>query len=188
MKRLLVITVLLAAITVATEAQDTIVTYQGKSYLARVTKVEKHQIMYTTYPEADGKEYAMDVRGLREIRFYDGRHINYSDSSVVSSQGMSVYVDPVRMRSPSYYLKQSASCQFGVIGTSAAAGLFSALAATTPFNPARDPASAYILYGASAVCGIAALVLEILSISNLKKAGTSLERIHIVQNGVALDL
>ncbi len=178
----------MAAMTVAAEAQDTIVTYQGKAYLARVTKVEEHQIMYTTYPESDGKEYALDVRGLREIRFYDGRHINYCDSSVVSSQGMAVHVDPVRMRPPSYYLRQSAECQFGVIGTSVAAGLFSALAATTPVNPARDPASAYILYGASAVCGIAALVLEILSISNLKKASTSLERIHIVQNGVVLDL
>ena len=188
MKRLLAIIVLLTAMTVAAEAQDTIVTYQGKAYLARVTKVEKLQIIYTTYPESDGKEYAMNVQGLCEIRFYDGRHINYCDSSVVSSQDMAVHVDPVRMRSPSYYLRQSANCQFGVIGTSAAAGLFSALAATRPVDPARDPASAYILYGASAVCGIAALVLEILSISNLKKTSTSLERIHFVQNGVILDL
>lgn len=170
-------------------AQDTLVTAQGKAYLAVVTKVEKDMIHYTRYPQSEEAEVmTIDVHSLKEIRFYDGRYINFVKKSFENTEGLGYKVDPIRINPPSYYLKQSANCQFGVIGASVGAGFFGALAVQSTATSSSLYNSRTILYGASIACGISAFVCEIMSIVNLKKAGKSMERIHIIQNGVSLDL
>ena len=181
--------VMLCGISFSVNAQDTLVTAQGKAYLVVVTKVEKDMIYYTRYPQSEGvKEMSLDVHSLREIRFYDGRYINFMNNHYLDKEGMGVVVDPVRIMPPSYYLKQSANCQFGAFGASIGAGFFGTLGALSSAKPDYDPATSIILYGKSVVCGITAIVCEIMSMVYLKKAGKSMERIHIIQNGVSLDL
>ena len=187
--RKIIICAAIAAMCFTSNAQDTLVTMQGKAYLAVVTKVEKDMIYYTRYPQSEGdEEMSLDVHSLREIRFYDGRYVDFTDDHFLDMEGTGVVVDPVRIMPPSYYLKRSANCQFGVIGASIGAGYFGTLGALTSAKPNHDPATPIILYGASIACGITAFVCEIMSIVNLKKAGKSMERIHIIQNGVSLDL
>ena len=189
MKKILMICAAIAAMSFTANAQDTLVTVQGKAYLSVVTKVEKGMVHYTRYPQAEGdEEYTIDVHSLREIRFYDGRYVNFTNNHSLDLDGMGVVIDPVRIMPPSYYLKRSANCQFGVLGASFGAGFFGTLGAISSAKPNHDPGTPVVLYGTSIVCGITALVCEIMSIVNLKKAGKSMERIHIIQNGVSLDL
>lgn len=189
MKKILMICVAIAAMSFTANAQDTLVTVQGKAYLSVVTKVEKGQVHYTRYPKAEGdEEYTIDVHSLREIRFYDGRYINFTNNHSLDMDGTGVVVDPVRIMPPSYYLKRSANCQFGAFGSSIGAGFFGTLGALSSAKPNHDHATPIILYSTSVVCGIMVIVCEIMSMVNLKKAGKSMERIHIIQNGVSLDL
>ena len=189
MKKILMICATIVAICFFANAQDTLVTMQGKAYLSVVTKVEKNQVHYTRYPQTENdEEYTIDVHSLREIRFYDGRYVNFTDSHFAYVEGTGVVVDPVRIMPPSYYLKHSANCQFGAFGASIGAGFFGTLGALSSANPNHDPASPIILYGSSVVCGVTAIVCGIMSMVNLKRAGKSMERIHIIQNGVSLDL
>ena len=189
MKKILMLCAAIAAMCFTVKAQDTLVTAQGKAYLAVVVKVEKNMIHYTRYPQSEGSEVmTLDVHSLKEIRFYDGRYINFINKSFANTEDLSYIVDPIRINPPSYYLKQSANCQFGVIGASAGAGFFGVLAVQSTATSSSLYDSRAILYGASVICGITALVCEIMSIVNLKKAGKSMERIHIIQNGVSLDL
>lgn len=179
----------IAAMCITANAQDTLVTMQGKAYLSVVTKVEKGQVHYTRYPHVEGdEENTVDVHSLREIRFFDGRYVNFTDNHFLDIEGMGVVVDPIRIMPPSYYLKKSANCQFGAFGASIGAGFFGTLGALSSAQPNHAPATPIILYGTSVVCGITAIVCEIMSMLNLKKAGSSMERIHIIQNGVTLDL
>lgn len=189
MKKILMICAAIAAMCFTANAQDTIVTVQGKAYLSVVTKVEKGQVHYTRYPQAEGdEEYTIDVHSLQEIRFYDGRYVNFTNNHSLDMDGTGVVIDPIRINPPSYYLKQSANCQFGVIGASVGAGFFGTLAVQSTATSSSLYDSRTILYGAFIACGITAFVCEIMSIVNLKKAGKSMERIHIIQNGVSLDL
>lgn len=189
MNKILFLCMFMAAMCISSNAQDTLITAQGKAYLAVVTKVEKDQIHYTRYPQAKGdKEESLDVRALREIRFYDGRHVNYIDSNFGNIEGLNIAVDPVRMKPPSYYLKRSAYCQYGAFAASFGAGFSGALGAIVAATPNSDPSGPYFLYGASAVLGLTAIICTISSIVNLEKAGESLERIHIIQNGISFDL
>ena len=189
MKKIMLLCVMLCGVSFAANAQDTLVTAQGKAYLAVVTKVEKGMIYYTRYPQSEGdEEMSLDVHSLREIRFYDGRYVNFTDNHSLDMEGTGVVVDPIRIMPPSYYLKHSANCQFGAFGASIGAGFFGTLGALSSAKPNHDPATPIILYGTSVVCGITAIVCEIMSMVNLKKAGKSMERIHIIQNGVSLDL
>lgn len=189
MKKILMICVAIAAMSFTANAQDTLVTVQGKAYLSVVTKVEKGQVHYTRYPKAEGdEEYTIDVHSLREIRFYDGRYINFTNNHSLDMDGTGVVVDPVRIMPPSYYLKRSANCQYGAFGSSIGAGFFGTLGALSSAKPNHDHATPIILYSTSVVCGIMVIVCEIMSMVNLKKAGKSMERIHIIQNGVSLDL
>ena len=189
MKKILLVCTTLVAMCFTAKAQDTLVTILGKAYLSVITKVEKDQVHYTRYPRtAEDDEYTIDIHSLREIRFYDGRYIDFTKDHLLGMDGMGVVVDPIRIKPPSYYLQHSANCQFGAFGASVGAGFFGALGALLSAKPDHDPATPIILYGTSVVCGITAIVCEIMSIVNLKKAGKSMERIHIIQNGVSLDL
>ena len=189
MKKIFLLCVMLCGICFVANAQDTLVTVQGKVYLSVVIKVEKGMVYYTRYPQSLGdEEMLLDVHSLREIRFYDGRYVVFTDNHYLDTEGTSVVVDPIRIMPPSYYLKRSANCQFGAFGASIGAGFFGTLGALSSAQTNHDPATPVILYGTSVVCGITAIVCEIMSMVNLKKAGKSMERIHIIQNGVSLDL
>lgn len=179
----------IAAMCFTANAQDTIVTVQGKAYLSVVTKVEKGQVHYTRYPQAEGEEEnTIDVNSLREIRFYDGRYINFTETKLVGKDGMEVVIDPVRLKPPSYYLKASAGCQTGAILSSVGAGISGLGGFLVASSPNSDSMGQYMLYGLSGVLGITAIICTISSIANLNKAGRSIERIHIIQNGVSIDL
>lgn len=189
MKKIILVCAAMIAMCMTAKAQDTLVTVQGKAYLAVITKVEKDHVYYTRYPRtAEDNEYSIDIHSLREVRFYDGRYVDFTKDHLLGMDGMEVVVDHIRIKSPSYYLQQSANCQFGAFGASVGAGLFGALGALQSAKPNHDPATPIILYGTSVVCGITAIVCEIMAMVNLKKAGKSMERIHIIQNGISLDL
>lgn len=189
MKKKILLCVAIAAMCFSANAQDTLITIQGKAYLSIVNKIEKGLVFYTRFPQVEGEgEMSLDVHALREIRFYDGRHINFVEETNADNPGVNIVIDQVRMKPPSYYLKQSAYCQYGAIATSFVAGFSGALGVIVNATPNSDPSGTYILYGGSIVFGIAAIVFEFSSISNLKKAGKSLERIHIIQNGISFDL
>ena len=189
MKKFFLVCLATFAMCLTAKAQDTIVTIQGQAYLSIVTKIENNQVYYTRYPKTDDNEEMMtDLRSLREIRFYDGRYIKFSDPNFVIMEGTNVVVDPVRYNPPSYYLKASAGFQSAAILTSVVAGITGVGGAYVANIPNSDPSGQYFLYGFSAVFGVAAIICTISSIANLKKAGKSLERIHIIQNGISLDL
>ena len=188
-KNIVLVCAAMFAMCMTATAQDTLVTVQGKAYLAVITKVEKDHVYYTRYPRiAEDNEYSIDIHSLREVRFYDGRYVDFTKDHLLGKDGMEVVVDHIRIKSPSYYLQQSANCQFGAFGASVGAGFFGTLGALQSAKPNHDPATPIILYGTSVVCGITAIVCEIMAMVNLKKAGKSMERIHIIQNGISLDL
>ncbi len=185
------------------KAQDTLVLNTGKAYLATVTDIRESYIKYKRYPAGDEPAEILDIQALLEIRFADGNRITFNriqkqdskdaenkESSIVKyTKDVGIYVTDFSMKPPSYYLQQSANCQFVAIGTATASGLF----ALWGFNSAAtgnnsDPYASELLYGASIALGVAAIILEFASISNLKKAGKSLERIHLRGNGIVIDL
>ena len=189
MKKVLFLCVMMAAMCITAKAQDTLVTTQGKAYLSIVTKIDNGQVHYTRYPKEEGvEETTIDIQSLREIRFYDGRYINFTEPQLVGKEGLEVVIDPVRLKPPSYYLKASAGCQTGAILASVGAGISGFGGFLVASSPNSDPTGQYMLYGLSAVFGVTAIICTISSIANLNKAGRSLERIHIIQNGISLDL
>lgn len=203
--KLLQLTIVLAIGLIASfasdlKAQDTLVLNTGKAYVATVTDVRESYIKYKNYPEGDEAAEILDIRALKEIRFADGNRMVFNraqnqkptETKVAEYNKITdveLYVTDFGIKPPSYYLEQSANYQYGAIGMAAASGLFALLGSrdtvTTNSNDLHAPK---ILYGFSIAFGVTAIVLEFVSISNLKKAGKSLERIHLRGNGIAIDL
>lgn len=185
------------------KAQDTLVLNTGKAYVATVTDVRDSYIKYKRYPAGDEPSEILDIQALKEIRFADGNRMtfgriqnhepknveNRESNMAKNTKDVGMYVTDFSMKPPSYYLQQSANCQYGAIGTGTAAGLFALWGTkSAATGNSNDLYSSKIMFGASVAFGVAAIVLEFVSISNLKKAGKSFERIHLRGNGIAIDL
>ena len=185
------------------KAQDTLVLNTGKAYVATVTDVRDSYIKYKRYPAGDEPSEILDIQALKEIRFADGNRMtfgriqshepknveNRESNMAKNTKDVGMYVTDFSMKPPSYYLQQSANCQYGAIGTATVAGLFALLGSkSTSTGSSNDLNTSKVMFDASVAFGVAAIVLEFVSISNLKKAGKSFERIHLRGNGIAIDL
>ena len=161
------------------KAQDTLVLNTGKAYVATVTDVRDSYIKYKRYPAGDEPSEILDIQALKEIRFADGNRMtfgriqnhepknveNRESNMAKNTKDVGMYVTDFSMKPPSYYLQQSANCQYGAIGTAAAAGLFALLGskeASSGFT--SDNGALEFQYVVSIAFGVAAIVLELASI------------------------
>lgn len=58
-------------------AQDTIITRTGRIQLATIKMVDRTNVQYQDYPQSDGITYVMDIEKIKELRYHDGRYINF---------------------------------------------------------------------------------------------------------------
>ena len=76
MKRISLI-ILATAIAMISAAQDTIILRTGKLQLATIKMVDRTSVQYQDWLQPDGYTYLMDIDKIKELRYHDGRHINF---------------------------------------------------------------------------------------------------------------
>ena len=86
--------------------------------------------------------------------------------------------------SPSYYLQRAAKKQTQELLWFGGGALMTVLGAAQDSDGGGRPA---FFIGAT-VCGVMAVIKHIGAVYNLKMAGKSLERVHIRQGGISIDL
>lgn len=87
---------LLLMLSFASLAQDTIITRNGQIQLATITMVDRTNVQYKDYSQSKGYTYIMDIDKIKELRYHDGRHIDFlpKDNSTNNSTSTSIAVNP----------------------------------------------------------------------------------------------
>lgn len=70
----------------ASQAQDTIITRNGKIQLATITMVDRTNVQYQDYPQSNGYTYIMDIDKIKELRYHDGRHIDFMPKEITKNK------------------------------------------------------------------------------------------------------
>lgn len=70
----------------ASQAQDTIITRNGKIQLATITMVDRTSVQYQDYPQSNGYTYIMDTDKIKELRYHDGRYIYFMPKETITNK------------------------------------------------------------------------------------------------------
>lgn len=95
----------------AAAAQDTIITRTGKVQLATIKMVDRTSVQYQDYPQSDGYTYLMDIDKIKELRYHDGRYINYMP--VQKAEPTSSTITPFSVNPP--YKNPAAAFAFSTV-------------------------------------------------------------------------
>lgn len=65
---------------VTTWSQDTIIIRNGEIRLATIKFVDRTNVQYQNYPQTEDVTHLIDINEIRELRYQDGRYINFAAS------------------------------------------------------------------------------------------------------------